>query len=111
MLNRFRRKRAGLLGHKDVAKYRIDILNDDTRLAFSVPYQAEPTERRFVAAEISQMTDENVMEPVTTEWEARIVFAPVKAGSRYFYEQYQRLNRINISDSYPYPVIDEYIDS
>ena len=53
----------------------------------------------------------DVIEPVTSEWAAPVVFAPKKDGLQRFCVDYRRLNAVTVRDSYPISRMDECIDS
>lgn len=57
------------------------------------------------------MTNEQVIEPATTEWASPIVFTTKKDGSIWFCVDYWKLNAFTIRDSYSLPRMDECIDT
>lgn len=110
MLEPFSKMWDGHLGRISVAKHRIDLMSGSTPV-HSAPYRAGPKVREFQRTKINRMFEQEVLESVTTEWAAPIVFAPKKDGIMRFCVDYRRLNAIAQRDSYPIPRIDECIDS
>lgn len=51
-----------------------------------------------------------VIDPVTTEWAAPIVFAPRKDDSLQFCVDYRKLDAVTIRDSYRHPRMDKCIE-
>lgn len=57
------------------------------------------------------MFTEKVIELVTTDWVALVLFVPKKDGSSCFCDDYQKLNAVTTHDSYQLFLMDECVDS
>lgn len=71
----------------------------------------KPTARKFFAEETDQLISRKVVEPVTTEWADRIVFAAQKNGPLHFYIDYRKQTAVTFHDSYPILSMDGFTDS
>lgn len=111
MLNEFQSMCDGYIWSMNVPKHRIDLLNDKKRPVHSTPYRAGPTAEQLTAAEASRMLAENVMEPLTAEWEARIVLATKKDCSFGIHVDYRKLNADTLHEAYAFPSMDSFADS
>lgn len=60
----------------NVAKHRLDLLNEDVRMVHSALYRARSTMMKFAVANNGWMIIEKVIKSGTTEWAASIVFTP-----------------------------------
>lgn len=59
--------RDGYPGRTNVAKHRVDLLNDDPRSVNSTSYWAEPRTKKVPVAIIGRMIEEKVVVSATTE--------------------------------------------
>lgn len=57
------------------------------------------------------MISESVIDPVVTEWAARILYASKKDSLFRFFVAYRKLNVVILRDSYPLPRVKELIYS
>lgn len=97
----------GYLGQIIIAKYRLELKNEQERSLRFAPYRAGPKARKFQEAEIQETMDLKVVDPVKTEWVDQIVFAPKKDGSVTFCVNYRNLSAVSVRDSYPIPQMNE----
>lgn len=101
----------GHLARVSVSNHYIDISNYEVRPVHSAPNQSGLSARNFAEVELNRMMAAKVITPATTEWAARIVFAPNKIGVLHFCVDYHKLNAVAIHNSKPLRRMDECVDS
>jgi len=75
------------------------------------PYKAGPLAREREKAEFERMRSMGVIEPSTGEWASPVVMVRKPDGSVRFCIDYRKLNLMTVKDAYPFPRMDECIDS
>ncbi|XP_060810231.1 uncharacterized protein LOC132904321 [Amyelois transitella] len=75
------------------------------------PYRLTPAKRSIMEAEINKMLKDGVIEECESAWAAPALLIPKKDGTYRFCVDYQRLNAITKSDTYPLPVIEDLLHS
>lgn len=63
-----------------------------------------------VKSEFDKVLSVGVIEPATSEWTSPVVFAP-KGGTLHVCMDYRKLNWKTLSDTFPLPRMDDFIDS
>ena len=101
---------SGGLAEISATEHRID-LEPGTKPTRSMPYRQGPAMREKAIAEIRKMLDAGVIEPATSEWASPIVLVPKKSRSLRFCVDYRRLNAKTVADAYPFPRIEDWLDS
>ena len=76
-----------------------------------MPYQKGPSTRTKAEHDIRKMQYAGFIESATSEWASPIVLVPKKDGSLRFCVDYRRLNAKRIPRAYPFPRIDDCLDS
>lgn len=110
MLKEVNTKWDGNQGRINVAKHRIDFLNEDFRPVHFYSYQVGPTTRKLAGGEIGRVNTEKEIEPETTDWTTLILFDPKKDDSLRICVDYWKLEAIAIRDSSPIPRMDKRIN-
>jgi len=75
------------------------------------PYKAGPLALEGEKAEVERMRSMGVIEPSTGEWASPVDMVPKPDGSVRFCIDYRKLNLMTVKDAYPFPRMDECIDS
>lgn len=65
----------------------------------------------FVTEEVQQLYEPMVTDPVIYKWAILLVVVPKKDGSLWRCHEYWKLKPVRARDIYPYPRINECIDS
>ena len=98
----------GTPGRTDMAEHVID--TGDSRPIRLHPYRVPHAYRDEVDRQVTEMLEEGVVEPSTSDWAAPIVLVKKKDGSLRFCVDYRKLNGQSKVDPYPMPRVDELID-
>eukprot|EP00042_Codosiga_hollandica_P015645 m.37854 g.37854 ORF g.37854 m.37854 type:complete len:570 (-) comp45130_c0_seq7:1413-3122(-) len=77
----------------------------------SRPYRLSLPEKAFVTEKVNEMLEQGVIRKSFSPWASPVVLVHKKGGTYRFCVNYQRLNDVTVSDSYPLPRIDEILDS
>lgn len=99
----------GKLGTGKTTEYRTEV-EPGTLPIRSVPYRQGPAMHEHVKSEFDKVLLVGVIEPATSEWTSPVVFAP-KGGTLHFCIDYRKLNWKTLSDTFPLPRMDDFIDS
>ena len=75
------------------------------------PYRAGPQARIIEQEEVRRMSDMEVIEPCKSECASPVVMVPKPGGSARFCVDYRTLNALTIKVTYPWPRMDECLDS
>lgn len=100
----------GSLGEVKITEHAIDIVSGG-RPAFSQSYRAGPESRKVIQKNVNDLLEDGIIEPTQSEWAAPVVLAPKADGSLRFCIDYRRLNAVTVKDSYPWPRMDDCLDS
>ena len=98
----------GTPGKTTMAEHAID--TGDSRPVCLHPYRVPHAYRDEVQRQVSEMLEEGVVEPSTSDWAAPIVLVRKKDGTLRFCVDYRKLNSQSKVDPYPMPRVDELID-
>ena len=98
----------GAPGRTDMAEHVID--TGDSRPIRLHPYRVPHAYRGEVERQVTEMLEEGVIEPSTSDWAAPIVLVRKKDGTLRFCVDYRKLNGQSKVDPYPMPRVDELID-
>ena len=101
---------SGKLGNISVTQHRIELKPGSTPV-HTQPYRAGPKARQVEEEHVSKMLDAGVIEPANSEWASPVVLVPKLDGSLRFCVDYRKLNSLTVKDTYPFPRMDECIDS
>lgn len=101
----------GHIGRKNVAKHRIELLNDKVRPVQSALFCMGQKTREFEQVEIYKMVKQKVSYSEQTKCAALIFFLSKNNGTVRFYVDYMKPNGFTKLDPYPIPRLDECIDS
>ena len=102
-------KTSGDVGRTKDTQHRIDTGNHP-------PIKQHPRRLPFAKQEevsklLTEMEQNDIIEPSTSPWASPIVLVRKKDGSTRFCVDYRRLNDITKKDSYPLPRIDDTLDT
>ena len=87
-----------------------EINTADAKPVKSHPYRVNHHSEGIIKSEISNMLENNIIEPSNSPWSAPVVLVTKKDGSVRFCVDYRKLNAITVKDSYPLPRIDDTLD-
>ena len=87
------------------------IYTEDVPPISSQPYIVSLTEQIFINEEIQQMLDNNLITELTSLWAFLVVLVAKKNRKKRFCVDYRKLNKITKKNAYPFPRIDEMLDS
>ena len=82
----------------------------DSRPILLHPYRVPHAYRDEVEGQVTEMLEEGVIEPSTSDWAAPIVLVQKKDGILRFCMDHRKLNGQSKVDPYPMPRVDELID-
>ena len=99
----------GHLGQIQGVRHHIDTGNSAP--VWAMPYRTGLNQRQVVKEEVKRMLDMDVIEPSDAEWASPVVLVPKSDGSTRFCVGYRKLNALTRRDSYPFPRMDEFVDS
>ncbi|KAK8788355.1 hypothetical protein V5799_021870 [Amblyomma americanum] len=92
-----------------LTKHRI-IVADDQRPLCQRPYRVSSKERDAIRHQVTQMLQDDVIQPSTSPWASPVVLVTKKDGTLRFCVDYRRLNNVTKKDVYPLPRIDDSLD-
>ena len=99
----------GAVGKTDVAKHRIDLL--DERPIKQRLRRAAITLQEVIDREVQKMLDLDIIENSDSPWASPVVMVKKKDGSWRFCVDYRKLNDVTRKDSYPLPHIEDTFDA
>ena len=95
------------LGHTDTVKMKIDTGNQSPiKLR---PYRTPIRNREVIDKAVDEMLDANVIRRSKSPWSFPVVILDKKDGSKRFYVDFRKLNQITKPNSYPLPLIDDFL--
>ena len=97
------------LGRTDNVKHQID-----TRSSAPIRQQVRrvpPARREEVKKLLKDMLAQDVIQPTNSPWASLVVLVRKKVGSTRFCVDYRKVNSITRKDAYPFPRIDDTLDT
>ena len=95
------------LGHTKAVKMQIDVGNNDP--IKMRPYRTPMKNREVIDKAIDEMLDADVIRRSRSPWSFPVVIVDKKDGSKRFCVDFRRLNKISKKNSYPLPLIDDFL--
>ncbi|GKB87963.1 putative reverse transcriptase domain-containing protein [Tanacetum coccineum] len=90
-------------------EFRIDLVSGATPVAKS-PYRLAPSEMQELSAQLQELQDKGFIRPSHSPWRAPVLFVKKKDGALHMCIDYRELNKLNIKNRYPLPIIDDLFD-
>jgi hypothetical protein len=72
-------------------------------------YRVSPTERELIRGKVEQLTKQGLIRPSESPWSSPVILVSQKDKVR-FVVDYRKLNAVTKKDSYPLPLISDYLD-
>ena len=82
----------------------------DVDLSNKQPYRLNPTKLEQVRTEIKYMLEHDLIEPSNSSWSSPVVLQPKPDGTVRLCIDYRKVNAVSVSDSCPFPRIEDCID-
>ena len=74
------------------------------------PHRTTPVELQELKVQVQELLDKVFIRPVTSPWDAPVLFAEKKDRTLRLCIDYRQLNRVTIKNQYPLPRIDDLFD-
>ena len=87
-----------------------DVDVGDSRPIKQHPYRMSPEKCRLAEKEIEYMLEHGFIQPSSSNWSSPCVLVPKPDGGIRFCTDYRKVNAISITDAFPIPRVDDYID-
>lgn len=100
----------GDLGVLSIAKQRL-CLEEGSKPLFQMPYRAGQKPSDLETEKVTKQRRSGVIEPSFGEWASPVVFSLKKYGTLRFCVDYHHFNAMTVRDTYPIPMMNQYIDS
>ncbi|KAH0652759.1 hypothetical protein KY289_030437 [Solanum tuberosum] len=82
----------------------------DTQPISIPPYRMAPAELKELKEQLKDLLDKGFIQPSISPWGAPVLFVRKKDGSLRMCTDYLQLNKVTITNKYPFPSIDELFD-
>ncbi|XP_057376131.1 uncharacterized protein LOC130697026 [Daphnia carinata] len=76
----------------------------------TAPYRVSRKEREAIQSQVTNMLQDDIIQPSSSPWASPVVMVPKKNGELRFCIDYRRLNAITVRDVYPLPRVDDFLD-
>ena len=110
MLSAFTGMWDGNLGVIKDAEHRVTLREDAKSFRIN-PYRTGPARRTEIRKAVTAMKEDGVVRDAKSEWASPVVMIPKSDGSIRFCVDYRRLNELTVRDSYPFPRMEDCLDS
>ncbi|PFX24909.1 Transposon Ty3-I Gag-Pol polyprotein [Stylophora pistillata] len=74
------------------------------------PYRLNPMKQKYLKEKIQFSLENDLIEPSHSSWSSPCILVPKPDGSYRMCTDYQKVNRVSNSDTFPIPRMDDYID-
>ena len=95
------------LGHTETVKMQIDTRNNEP--IKMRPYRTPIKNREVIDKAVKEMLDTDIIRRSRSPWSFPVVIVDKKDGSKRFFVDFRRLNKITVKNCYPLPLIDDIL--
>nr|GFA90209.1 putative reverse transcriptase domain-containing protein [Tanacetum cinerariifolium] len=74
------------------------------------PYRLAPSEMKELSDQLQELFDKGFIRPISSPWEALVLFFKKKDGSFWMCIDYRELSKLTVKNHYPLPRIDDLFD-
>nr|GEW44695.1 putative reverse transcriptase domain-containing protein [Tanacetum cinerariifolium] len=93
-----------------LASFTDEILVPGAATVARAPYRLAPSGMKDLSEQLKELSDKGIIRPVSSPWEAPVLFVKKEDGSFRMSIDYRELNELTVKNHYPLPRIDDLFD-
>jgi hypothetical protein len=85
-------------------------LKSDAASIYKTPFRMTTLELAELKEQIKELLEKGFICPISSPWEAPVIFVPKKDGTKRLCMDYRAMNEVTVKNKYPLPRIDDLFD-